>query len=121
MSGTAATSVAPAGGLSAGTGAFIMPWLVYCGSFVLVIALILLSQKVLKRVLPYVAARRQTRHLAVLESLALDQRRRLSLIRCGAKTGVILTGGGNDVFLGWTDDDVPLENTPQFSAMVPHD
>jgi flagellar protein FliO/FliZ len=121
MSGTAATSVAPAGGFPAGTGAFIMPWLVYCGSFVLVIALILLSQKVLKRLLPYVAARRQTRHLAVLESLALDQRRKLSLIRCGDKTGVILTGGGTDVFLGWTDDEPTSENTPEISTMVSHD
>lgn len=121
MSGTAASGVAPAGSLAAGTGAFIMPWLVYCGSFVLVIALILLSQKVLKKLLPYVAAKRQTRHLAVLESLALDQRRRLSLIRCGARTGVILTGGGTDVFLGWTDDEATLENTAHFSAMVPHD
>jgi hypothetical protein len=57
----------------------------------------------------------------VLESLALDQRRKLSLIRCGDKTGVILTGGGTDVFLGWTDDEPASENTPEISTMVSHD
>ncbi|MBB2176071.1 flagellar biosynthetic protein FliO [Gluconacetobacter johannae] len=80
-------------------------WLTCLVSLVIVVALILLSRYGLKVLDPYLSRRRRTRNLAVVESLAIDPRRRVSLIRCGRKTGLILTGGGNDVFLGWIEDD----------------
>jgi flagellar biosynthetic protein FliP len=42
-------------------------------------------------------ARQEGRLLAVEESLALDARRRLSVVRCGEERVVLLTGGSNDV------------------------
>ncbi|NHO42013.1 hypothetical protein GOB83_07400 [Acetobacter fabarum] len=53
---------------------------------------------------PYLLKGRQTPNLAVMESVAVDQRRRVSVIRYGQKKGLVLTGGGNDVFMGWVDD-----------------
>ena len=37
------------------------------------------------------------------ESLALDTRRRLHLVQCGQKQIVLLTGGAQDVVVGWID------------------
>ena len=42
-----------------------------------------------------------TRTLLLQESLALDPRRRLHLIKCGNRQVVVLTGGGSDVVIGW--------------------
>ncbi|MFT9385801.1 hypothetical protein [Acetobacter sp.] len=84
-----------------------MPWLTGFVSLVLVIALILLTRYGVKFVEPYLVRGRRTRDLSIIESLALDQRRKLSLFRCKGRTGLILTGGGNDVFLGWTDETPP--------------
>jgi len=39
--------------------------------------------------------------LAIEESLALDTRRRLLLVRCDEREALLLTGGGQDQFLGW--------------------
>ncbi|GAB6969136.1 hypothetical protein JCM25156A_31750 [Komagataeibacter kakiaceti JCM 25156] len=94
-----------AGSLAHGAGTFGTAWLTWIASFVIVIALILLSRYGLQLLEPYLSRRRQTRHLAVVESLAIDQRRRISIIKCGGKKGLILTGGGNDVFLGWMEDE----------------
>lgn len=41
--------------------------------------------------------------LAVEQVLALDARRRLVLVRCGARRVLLLTGGGSDVVVGWPD------------------
>ncbi|MBO1324767.1 flagellar biosynthetic protein FliO [Acetobacter sp. TBRC 12305] len=84
-----------------------MPWLTGFASLLLVIALILLTRYGVKFVEPYLARGRRTRDLAVVESLSIDQRRKLSLIRCKDRTGLILTGGGSDVFLGWMDEPQP--------------
>jgi flagellar protein FliO/FliZ len=47
------------------------------------------------------------RRLALEETLALDPRRRLHLIRCGERRLLLLTGGGADVAVGWLPDAAP--------------
>lgn len=44
---------------------------------------------------------RAGRILVVRESIALDPRRRLHLVQCGQRQVVLLTGGGQDVVIGW--------------------
>lgn len=39
------------------------------------------------------------RQLVLVESLALDPRRRLTLARCGGREVLVLTGGASDVML----------------------
>jgi flagellar protein FliO/FliZ len=46
-------------------------------------------------------ARRAGRRLAVEEALALDGRRRLVLVSCDGRALLLLTGGTQDVVLGW--------------------
>ena len=41
--------------------------------------------------------------LAVIQSLALDPRRRLLLVRCDGRDLLLLTGGPQDMPLGWLD------------------
>jgi len=47
----------------------------------------------------------RTRLLAVDETIALDSRRRLHLVRCGGRQVLLLTGGGSDTVVGWMPDD----------------
>ena len=44
---------------------------------------------------------RQGRHLVLRESLALDPRRRVHLVECGDRRVLLLTGGQQDVVIGW--------------------
>lgn len=46
-------------------------------------------------------ARRAGRRLAVEEALALDGRRRLVLVSCDGRALLLLTGGTQDIVLGW--------------------
>lgn len=39
--------------------------------------------------------------LVAIQSLALDQRRRLHLVSCDGQALLLLTGGGQDVVVGW--------------------
>ena len=39
--------------------------------------------------------------LASVQSLALDQRRRLHLVACDGRQVLLLTGGAQDVVVGW--------------------
>ena len=41
------------------------------------------------------------KRLAVQEAVAIDPRRRLHLIRCDGQEVLLLTGGTQDVVLGW--------------------
>ncbi len=59
----------------------------------------------LARLRPLAAARPGT--MALEQVLALDPRRRLCLVRCGARRVVLLTGGAQDLLVGWLDDDAP--------------
>ncbi|MGG5807982.1 flagellar biosynthetic protein FliO [Falsiroseomonas sp. CW058] len=43
------------------------------------------------------------RCLAVEEAVALDSRRRLVLARCDGRRLLLLTGGAQDVVVGWVD------------------
>jgi flagellar protein FliO/FliZ len=44
------------------------------------------------------------RRLVVQDALALDARRRLTLVRCDDRTVLLLTGGAQDVVVGWIAD-----------------
>jgi flagellar protein FliO/FliZ len=44
------------------------------------------------------------RTLILQESIALDQRRRVHLVQCGQRQVVLLTGGGQDLVVGWMQD-----------------
>jgi flagellar protein FliO/FliZ len=45
--------------------------------------------------------------LAIEQVLALDPRRRLLLVRCGPRRLLLLTGGPQDIVVGWPDGAPP--------------
>jgi flagellar protein FliO/FliZ len=45
--------------------------------------------------------------LAVQDVLALDARRRLHLIKCNERHVLLLTGGAQDIVVGWLDHEEP--------------
>jgi flagellar protein FliO/FliZ len=47
--------------------------------------------------------------LAVQDVLALDARRRLHLVKCGDRRVLLLTGGAQDVVVGWLDHEAPTQ------------
>jgi flagellar protein FliO/FliZ len=47
---------------------------------------------------------RPGRTLVLRESIALDPRRRVHLVQCGERQVVLLTGGGQDLVIGWMQD-----------------
>ena len=49
------------------------------------------------------------RLLIVEDVIALDTRRRLHLIRCEQRRVLLLTGGAQDVVVGWIDREGPAE------------
>jgi flagellar protein FliO/FliZ len=44
------------------------------------------------------------RTLILQETIALDPRRRLHLVQCGQRQVVLLTGGSQDLVIGWMQD-----------------
>jgi flagellar protein FliO/FliZ len=42
--------------------------------------------------------------LILRESVALDPRRRVHLLQCGQRQVILLTGGGQDLVIGWLQD-----------------
>jgi flagellar protein FliO/FliZ len=48
-----------------------------------------------------------SRTLAIEEAVALDSRRRLVLVRCADGHVLLLTGGTNDVVVGWLNREHP--------------
>ena len=48
--------------------------------------------------------------LGLIQVLALDPRRRLHLVRCDGRQVLLLTGGAQDLVVGWIDP--PPESTP---------
>ncbi|GAN70579.1 flagellar biosynthetic protein FliO [Acetobacter syzygii] len=115
---TVATAAAQPGAAGLGAGAFVAPVMTCIVAFAVVIGLIFLCRYGLKFLEPYLLRGRQTPNLAVVESVAVDQRRRVSVIRYGQKKGLILTGGGNDVFMGWVDGAEAPSTTPQPAPAV---
>jgi flagellar biosynthetic protein FliP len=58
----------------------------------------------------------QGRRLHLAESLALDPRRRLLLVRCDNREALLLTGGATDVMLGWIEPPPPPAPAPLVKA-----
>ena len=50
--------------------------------------------------------------LALEASFALDPRRRLHLLRCGDRQVLLLTGGPQDLLLGWLPPSAPPATCP---------
>lgn len=71
-------------------------------ALVAVLALIRASQLLARRAglaMPSGTGRR----LVIIEQIAIDPRRRLLMIGCDGRTLLLLTGGAQDVPLGWVD------------------
>ena len=51
--------------------------------------------------------RGQGKRLQLAESLPLDPRRRLLLVRCDGREALLLTGDGQNVMLGWLEPTKP--------------
>lgn len=68
-----------------------------------VIGLILLAQRAARwgGLAPRLA--RAGGRLVLVEAVALDPRRRLTLVRCDGREVLLLTGGAQDLVVGWTD------------------
>lgn len=47
---------------------------------------------------------RPGRTLILRELIALDPRRRVHLVQCGQRQVVLMTGGGQDLVVGWMQD-----------------
>jgi flagellar protein FliO/FliZ len=50
------------------------------------------------------AAPRTGRTLIVQETIAIDPKRRLHLVQCAERRVILLTGGGQDLVVGWMPD-----------------
>lgn len=70
------------------------------GALVLVLGLILLAQRAV-RLGGLVPRATGGGRLAVVEAMALDPRRRLTLVRCDDRFVLLMTGGMQDVVVGW--------------------
>ncbi|GAB6853231.1 flagellar biosynthetic protein FliO [Asaia astilbis] len=92
-------------------------WGAYASSFVLVIALIFLLRSAIAYLQPRLSRRGKTSQLSLEETLVLDPKRRLTLFRCGERTGLMLTGGATDIFMGWVDPKTSPDATQ--SAVAP--
>ncbi|MCA3322582.1 MAG: flagellar biosynthetic protein FliO [Roseomonas sp.] len=74
-------------------------WLTASLSLLFVLGLILLLARLLRAtgLAPQIAGQR----LKLQEVLALDARRRVIILRCDGREVLLLTGGPQDVCLGW--------------------
>jgi flagellar protein FliO/FliZ len=68
-----------------------------------VVALILLARRAALRLPGLTSGAARAGPLQVEQTLALDARRRLLLVRCGARQLLLLTGGSQDIVVGWLD------------------
>jgi flagellar protein FliO/FliZ len=70
------------------------------GALLIVLALVALGARLVRggvwNTLP-----RTGKLLTIQETLALDTRRRLHLVQCGQRQVLLLTGGTQDVVVGW--------------------
>jgi flagellar protein FliO/FliZ len=71
-----------------------------------IVGVILLLGRALRRT-SLARAGSSGRSLIVRETLALDARRRLWLIQHGEQRVLLLTGGANDLVVGWLDGPAP--------------
>jgi flagellar protein FliO/FliZ len=70
------------------------------GALLLVLALVTLAARLI-RMGGWRPNARPGKLLALQESMALDTRRRLHLVQCGERQVLLLTGGAQDVVVGW--------------------
>ena len=72
-----------------------------CAALAAVLALIWLAQRAARMsgIAPPKAG--SGRQLAVEEAVAIDPRRRLHLVRCGGRQVLVMTGGTQDLVVGW--------------------
>ena len=66
-----------------------------------VLGLIWLAQAVARRSGRYRALAKGPARLAIVQSLAIDQRRRIQLVSCDGQHILLLTGGTQDLMLGF--------------------
>lgn len=76
--------------------------LVAIAALAAVLALIRAGQLLLRRT-GLAAPAATGRRLIIIEQLAIDPRRRLLMIGCDGRTLLLLTGGAQDVPLGWVE------------------
>jgi flagellar protein FliO/FliZ len=76
--------------------------LVAIAALAAVLALIRAGQLLLRRA-GLAAPAATGRRLVIIEQIAIDPRRRLLMIGCDGRTLLLLTGGGQDVPLGWVE------------------
>jgi flagellar protein FliO/FliZ len=69
-------------------------------SLVAVLALVWAGSR-LARFSGYAPRQCGSRLLTIQDSIALDSHRRLLVVRCGTRDVMLLTGGAQDVVLGW--------------------
>lgn len=81
--------------------------LLACAALAAVLALILLAGRLARAGGFAPRASGPANRLAFLQSLALDPRRRLHLIRCDNREILLLTGGTTDLVIGWLDTPAP--------------
>ena len=74
-----------------------------------VVLLVLLSGRVAR--MTSLVKRAGGKRLCVAESLAIDARRRLLLVRCDGREVLLLTGT-QDLVVGWLHDPAPAEAGP---------
>ena len=60
-----------------------------------------IAQRIARAIVGHRAAAAAAAPFAVEQILPLDPRRRLYVLRCGARRLVLLTGGPQDLSLGW--------------------
>ena len=77
-------------------------WITAAAALAGVVALILLAARLARR---GGFAPQGTGRLRVEESLPLDTRRRLVLVRCDRRAVLLLTGGAQDQVVGWLPED----------------
>lgn len=70
-----------------------------------VLVLIWLAQRAVR--LGGLARSRAGARLGLIEAMALDPRRKLQLIRCDDRAVLLLTGGSQDLVVGWLSREEP--------------
>ena len=80
-------------------------WIWAGGALIAMVALLLLLGRAARLIgiAPLGAGQR----LRIEESLALDARRRITLLHIDGRTMVLLTGGATDLCLGWVPESAP--------------
>ncbi len=74
-------------------------WITATAALAGVVALILLAGRLARRA--GLASPRGGGRLRIEESIALDARRRLVLLRCDGRALLLMTGGAQDQVVGW--------------------